>query len=179
MCRKGDAERRVQWVRQLGGSRTGRSDNNGPIARPRGRIIGIEAEVVGELTPSVPPLLARVDLLVDEGTQLFVADFKTSQSRWGGEQLREHAGQLHVYHEIVRPLAQGRPTRLEFVVLTKTRLPELARYPVPADQRSIERSKQVVARVWDAMQSGIIYPNPSVVQCSGCPFRQACDAWSG
>jgi putative RecB family exonuclease len=150
-----------------------------PVVRPRGRIIGVETELVGELLPSVPPILARLDLLVDEGKRLAVLDFKTSRARWSTEQLREQSGQLHLYHELAKPLAQGRQVRLEFAVLTKTRVSALDVYEIAADRPSIERTKRVVARVWDAMQAGVVYPNPSSLQCSTCPFRRECDAWSG
>jgi hypothetical protein len=108
----------------------------------------------------VPPILARLDLLDDEGKHLAVLDFKTSRGRWSSDQLREQTGQLHLYHELVRPVAHGRPIRMEFAVLTKTRGPELVRHHVPAYRQSIERTRHVVARAWDAMQTSIVYPNP-------------------
>ncbi len=52
-----------------------------PVARLRGRIIGIEAELTGELLPTVPPMLARLDLLVDERKHLAVVDFKIARGR--------------------------------------------------------------------------------------------------
>ncbi len=148
-------------------------------ARPRGRILGIETQLAGELLPQVPPILGRLDLLVDEGQQLAVLDFKTARAPWSRDQVREHSGQLHLYHELLRPLTQGKPIRLEFVVLTKTRVSKLICHDVPADGRSIGWTRQIVARAWDAMQSGVVHPTPSLRQCPTCPFRQVCDARSG
>src|SRR5207244_729481 len=83
----------------------------------------------------VPPILARPDLLVDEGNELAILDLKTARGR---------------------PLARGRPVRLMFAVLTKTGVPDLVRHQVPVDRHAIERTKQIVARVWHGMQSGVI-----------------------
>lgn len=149
------------------------------LARPIGRIIGVEAEVSHTLLPGVPKLLGRLDLVVDEGTEVVITDFKTSRARWTEGQVREHAPQLLLYHQLAGPLAAGMPLRLEFAVLTKTRIPDVSRHPVAVDRRRIERTKRVVARVWHAMQSGIVYPNPSPQQCASCPFRKPCDAWNG
>jgi hypothetical protein len=123
----------------------------------------------------LPPILGRLDLLVDEGDQLAILDFKTARAPWGGDQVDEHSGQLHLYHELLRPLTQGKPIRLEFVVLTRARVPKLARHDVSADRCG--QTTRVVARAWDAMQSGEVQPKPSRRHCPTCPFRQPCGAW--
>jgi putative RecB family exonuclease len=149
------------------------------LAHPRGRIVGVEQELSAELIPGVPQLLARLDLVVDEGDSLSVTDYKTARARWSLGQTSLNADQLLLYHELARPLAAGRPVRLQFVVLTKTRVPQVSSHVIWAERPRIERVKRIVARVWDAMQSGVVYPNPSLQQCATCPFRRACDAWSG
>ena len=80
------------------------------VANPPGTIIGIEEELTGELVPGVPDLLARVDLLVDAGDHILITDLKTARSRWSQEQARESAGQLLLYHELAKPMADGRPS---------------------------------------------------------------------
>jgi putative RecB family exonuclease len=149
------------------------------LAQPVGRIIGVETELSAAVVPGVPPLLARLDVLVDEGDQLVVTDLKTSRSRWSERQVRDNMDQLLLYHAVAQSLAPGKPIELRFAVLTKTRLPEIALHVVPANPHGVERAKGVVGRAWEAMQAGVIFPNPSPQQCPSCPFRQACDAWSG
>ena len=149
------------------------------LADPPGTIIGIEEELTGELVPGVPDLLARVDLLVDDGDALTLTDLKTARSRWSQEQVQSSAGQLLLYHELAKPIADGRPIRLEFAVLTKTKTPEVYRHEVWADPRQIERMKRIVERVWGAIEAGIFFPSPSPMQCPGCPFREACRDWAG
>ncbi len=72
-----------------------------PLATPAGTIVGIEEELTGELIPGVPDLLARIDLLVDDGDGLVLTDFKTARSNWSDEHVRDAAGQLLLYHELV------------------------------------------------------------------------------
>lgn len=144
-----------------------------------GRVLGIEEEFRGELIPGCPEILARVDLLVETPDALVVTDFKTSRSRWSAGHVEEAAGQLLLYHDLVRPLSDGRPIRLEFVVVTKTKVPDLTRHPVTFDRRQIERTKRIFKRVWTAIQSGLFYPSPSAMNCGGCPFRAPCREWNG
>ncbi len=149
------------------------------LAEPPGTIIGIEEELTGELVAGVPDLLARVDLLVDEGDSLVLTDLKTARSRWSQDQVQDSAGQLLLYHELAKPIAEGRPIRLAFAVLTKTKTPEVYRHEVQADPQQIERTKKIVTRVWQAIEAGVFYPSPSAMQCPTCPYRQQCREWQG
>ena len=147
------------------------------LAQPAGRILVIEEELRGALIPGCPEILARVDLVIDAGPALVLTDFKTSRARWSQEHVDESAGQLLLYHDLVQTLADGKPVRLEFAVITKTKVPTLTRHPVAVDRRQIERTKRIVHRVWTAIQTGVFYPNPSPLNCSTCPFREPCREW--
>ena len=149
------------------------------VAQPKGRIIGIEEELTGSLLPGVPDVLARIDLLVETEDAVVLTDVKTARSRWSSDQVKASASQLLLYQELVRPLANGKPLRLEFAVLTKTKSPDVVRYVVPSDSHRIERTKQVVQRVWHGIQSEFFYPAPSPLQCPSCPYQAECEAWNG
>lgn len=149
------------------------------FAHPTGTILGIEEELRGEVVPGCPDLLARVDLIVDTGRELLVTDFKSARSAWNGYKVEDSALQLLLYSELVKPLADGKPIKLSFAVLTKTKLPVLTLHDVPLDDREVERTKTIVERVWNAIQSEHYYPNPSPLNCGSCPFRQPCRAWRG
>lgn len=155
-----------------------RAFQSSDFARPQGTIIGVEEEVRAELLPDVPELLARIDLLIETEEELTVVDFKTARSAWSYEQVQAAAGQLLLYHEAVQPIADGRPVRLQFAVLTKTKVPSLVLHDVAVDPRKIKRTKEVVNRVWQAIQSGHVYPNPSILNCSTCPYRKPCEQWA-
>jgi hypothetical protein len=123
--------------------------------------------------------LARVDLVVDEGTELVVADFKTSRCRWSTEHVEEASGQLLLYGELVGRSMPDKPLRLEFMVLTKTKSPSIERHPVPISAARLTRHRQMVRRIWRAIELGSFYPVPSVLHCPGCPFRGPCQDWAG
>ena len=149
------------------------------FSRPKGDIVGIEEEVRGEIVPGVPELLGRVDLIVDTGDSLVVSDFKTARASWNVLKVEDLAPQLLLYSEVVKPMADGKPIKLEFAVLTKTKVPELTIYDVPLDPQQVERTKKVVEQVWQAIQSGFYYPNPGPMTCGSCPFREPCRRWVG
>ncbi len=149
------------------------------LAQPTGTILAIEEELRGAIIPGCPDVLARIDLLVEQDDQLLLRDFKTSRSRWTGDQAEDAAEQLLLYADLVRPLAPGKQLSLEFAVLTKAKEPVVSRHlltPLPAQ---IERTKCIAHRVWQSIQAGHFFPAPSPLNCPGCPFRRPCRAWRG
>ncbi len=149
------------------------------FAKPTGTIVGIEEELRGELVKDCPDLLARIDLLVDDGDSLVVTDLKTARSRWSQSQVDESGEQLTLYSALVRRLMLDKPVRLQFAVVTKTKTPALEVHEVEFNQHRLDRSQRIVQRVWQAVQAGHFYPNPSPMNCSSCPFRRPCRAWCG
>ena len=148
------------------------------LASPKGTIIGVEEELRGPLVEGLPDLLGRVDLIVEEPDALVITDFKTARTSWNEDQVEGAADQLLLYHELVRPLADDKPVRLEFMVLTKTKSPSVARHLVAYNPRQVERTKRIVENVWHAMECEHFYPIPSC-QCASCPFRSPCGKWQG
>jgi CRISPR/Cas system-associated exonuclease Cas4 (RecB family) len=149
------------------------------FSRPEGRIIAVEEELRGEIIPGLPDLLARVDLMVDAGEALEVIDFKTARSAWTSDHAADAADQLVLYGELAKDLSDGKPLRLQFAVLTKTKTPQLVLHTVARDAQRVARTKQVVRRVWSAIQEEIFYPAPSPLNCCNCPYREPCRAWPG
>lgn len=151
-----------------------------PLARPGGRIIGVEEEMRAGVVPGCPDIVGRLDLLVETDDAVLVVDLKSSRCRWGSAKVAEAAPQLVLYGELVKPLAAGKPILLSFAVLTKTKHPTLTLHPLTIDAEDVEQTKAMVARVWRAIQTGAFYPNPSGMNCPGCPFRnRPCRAWIG
>ena len=149
------------------------------LAQPAGRVIGVEEELRGTLVPGVPDLLARIDLLIETEDELIIRDFKTSRNRWSDGQAENQAEQLLLYSELARELVPGKSLRLEFAVFSKTKTPTIERHPVLHDPQRIARTKRVIDRVWQAIESGHFYPAPSAMNCPGCPFQKPCRAWMG
>jgi len=149
------------------------------LARPEGEVLGVEEQLRGPVAADCPDLLARVDLLIDRGDALQVIDWKTARSRWSQQQVDTAASQLLLYGELAGEVAAGKRLELQFQVITKTKTPSVDQHRVAVDQGKLARTKALVRHVWQAMQTGHIYPNPSPTQCPGCPFRTACQAWRG
>ncbi len=147
------------------------------IANPDGHILGAEEQLRGVLVPGVPDLLARIDLIVETEDALTITDLKTSRSRWSGNQADDSAEQLLLYSELARQLAPQKTLRLEFAVITKTASPSVERWPINHDATRIARTKQIIRRVWKAIETGNFFPAPSPISCGGCPFRKPCRAW--
>jgi RecB family exonuclease len=149
------------------------------FARPNGAILGVEEPLRGEIVPGCPELLARVDLITETAEHLELTDFKTARASWNENCVSDAAPQLLLYSELAKPLADGKPVRLRFAVMSKTKIPELRFHDVELDAKRLTRTKRIVERVWRAIQSGHFYPNPSPINCPTCPFQKPCRAWTG
>ncbi len=150
-----------------------------PLAKPAGRIIGVEEELRGSIVAGCPDLLGRIDLIEETANELIVTDLKTSRSRWSRDQADDSAGQLLLYNELVRDFAPRKRVRLQFAVLTKTKEPAVDLLEVSAGQQAVDRTKRIVERAWRAINNQAFYPAPSPMQCSGCSFRNECRSWTG
>ena len=149
------------------------------IAQPDGRIIGIEEELRGTLMDDVPDLLARIDLMTEADDAVVVTDLKTSRGSWSGRQLEDAGEQLLLYHALASELIPDKPVQLQFAVLTKTKTPTMDVLPVDVTPHRLERTRQMVQRIWRSIESRSFYPAPSPMNCPSCPFRDPCRAWSG
>jgi CRISPR/Cas system-associated exonuclease Cas4 (RecB family) len=152
---------------------------NSDVAAPHGTILGVEEELRGKVVEGCPELLARIDLITETDGDLVVTDLKTARSRWSQAQAELSDEQLLLYGELARRLAPERSLRLQFAVLTKTKSPVVEVHEVVVDPRRIDRTKRVFERTWAAIESRQVYPAPSVMNCSGCPFQQPCRDWTG
>ncbi|REJ74266.1 MAG: PD-(D/E)XK nuclease family protein [Planctomycetota bacterium] len=147
------------------------------VAAGVGRIVAVEETLRGEIVPGFPDLLARIDLLAESDDAVTVTDFKTSRSRWSAEQAAINADQLLLYSQLLREVAPGKPLRLQFVVLTKTKQPAVEAIDVPYDPQQVERTWRIAQEVWRSIEAGRFWPNPSLTHCPACPFRAECRAW--
>ena len=156
-----------------------------PASKPHGQIVGIEEQLTVTLAPDLPDLLAKVDLVTQTADSLHVVDWKTSRSRWTLEKAAENSEQLRLYARIVRDMADGLrlPVSLHFVVVTKAKSPVVQVLDVPtpdhlSDHGEAHRLAENVRQVWAAIKAGTDYPSPSPMQCSTCPFKSRCPAFS-
>jgi PD-(D/E)XK nuclease superfamily len=91
----------------------------------------------------------------------------------------EAGPQLLLYNEVAQPLADGRPLRLQFAVISKTQTPGFTLHPVVNHAEQVNRIRRIVQRVWIAIPTKHFDLTPSSINCPTCPCRVACMAWQG
>lgn len=152
-----------------------------PVAASVGTLLGIEESFTATIDRDLPDVLAQVDMLFESADAIVVRDLKTSRSRWNEAKVLEQADQLVLYAQLLTPLARGlgKPVQAEFVVLTKARNPVLQLLPVDLAGGRMDQLRQTIATTWQAVQAGNFYPSPSPMNCSTCPYKSHCPAFSG
>ena len=150
-----------------------------PTASVRGRVLGVEEEIRGILVESVPDLYGRVDLLTEDSDSLVITDVKTSRGKWSAEQVEDSGEQLLLYSHLASEISPGKKITTRFLVLTKTREPQIEEHIREVNPVAVKRTLAGVERVWRAISAGNFYPAPSLVGCAGCGYRAACRAWAG
>ena len=150
-----------------------------PMAGVQGRVLGVEEEIRGMLVEGVPDLYGRVDLMTEDEDSLVITDIKTSRGKWSPEQVEDSGEQLLLYSKLASEISPGKKIATRFLVLTKTKEPVVEQHVREVEPAAVKRTLVAVERVWRAIESGVFYPAPSVVACSGCGYREACRAWVG
>jgi putative RecB family exonuclease len=152
-----------------------------PWSRPTGQIVGVEEEFRIHLAQDLPDLVGRVDMITHdaERNELVITDFKTARSMYTEEAADDQAEQLILYAQGCEPIARdlNATVRLQFIVVTKTKEPKVEAVPVAVDASLIARTRMIIRRVFQAMQSGTVYPVPSQFHCTGCPHQDRCSNW--
>jgi putative RecB family exonuclease len=150
-----------------------------PAASVQGRVLGVEEEIRGMLVEGMPDLYGRVDLLTEDSDSLVITDIKTSRGKWSQEQVEDSGEQLLLYSHLGSEISPGKKIATRFLVLTKTKEPVIEEHVREVEPGNVKRTLAGVERVWRAIESGVFYPAPSTVGCSGCGYREACRAWNG
>jgi putative RecB family exonuclease len=145
-----------------------------------GDLLAVEESLVDRLDPDLPDVLARVDAVWRDQEALHVIDFKTSRSRWSADAAHEHADQLLLYQHLARGYAAelGLPIKLHFGVLGKQKTPSVQRLEAKASEARLQQVLDTLRTVWQAIQGGHFYANPSPMNCTTCPYQNRCPAYA-
>lgn len=146
--------------------------------RPPSRILAVEQRFELNLAPGLPPVVGRIDI-IEEGDEITLVDVKTSAKKWSTQQVDEHAPQLILYREAVKGLAAdlGKPVKMAYEVITKTKVPAVERYVITETPEAIERQVKIVELVVQAVKAGLFIPSPGWA-CATCPFAGPCREWA-
>ena len=112
-------------------------------------------------------LRINLDETVSRLAERMVRAFQTSA-------LARPSGTIIAVEEELRGQLIPGVLKLGFAVLSKTKVPDVAIYPVEASAQRLERTKKVVERAWKVIKSGVFLPSPSPLHCPTCPFRVPC-----
>jgi putative RecB family exonuclease len=149
-----------------------------------GEVIAIEQRVRCKLADGLPPLVGYVDLLEivkQENGKKVVAlvDIKTAAKRpsnpeeMSPDQLALYAiamARNGIFHTLNLPFV------LHYLVVTKTAKPEVMRIEVKPSREEAVRLIERAKVIYQGMQAGICYPNPSWM-CASCGFKERCGKW--
>ena len=69
--------------------------------------------------------------------------------------------------------------KLHFAIVTKAKKPAVQLLPVATDVSRVAGIVESVGQVWQAIQTGNFYPNPSPQNCVTCPYRSRCPVFAG
>jgi putative RecB family exonuclease len=73
----------------------------------------------------------------------------------------------------------GEPVSLNYVVLVKTKTPQVQRLTTDRTESDLGRLGDTVQSVQRAIEAGAFYPVENPMNCSGCPYRGPCKEWQG
>jgi CRISPR/Cas system-associated exonuclease Cas4 (RecB family) len=121
------------------------------------------------------PLVAVPDLIVRDRAGPRVVEFKASSRSLAASEA-ETSLQATCYLHAARS-AYGEPTRFEFAVLLKTKVPRIQRIAAARTEADSGRLGDLVASVERAIAAEAFHPIESPLNCTSCPFRRPCREW--
>lgn len=147
---------------------------------PPKNIVSIEKEVISPVHNSKgefleTPLVAVADLITEENNGLTVREFKTAARAYSGTET-ETSLQPTCYVNAVQEVF-GKSASVEYTVLIKTKTPKIQRLKTLRNENDLARLGDIIENIERAIHAKVFYPIDSVLNCSGCPYRQPCREW--
>lgn len=118
------------------------------------------------------PLIGEFDLVVSDGGDEAVCDWKTASSKWPSSKA-DHDLQATAFCYAYKAL-HGRSPLFRFDVYTKTKQPTLNQYYTVRTQDELDRFAFLAGRIERSVEAGLFYPNESCMNCADCPYRERC-----
>jgi len=123
------------------------------------------------------PLIGEFDLVVTDGGDEAICDWKTSSSKWPVSKA-DHDLQATAFCYAYKAV-HGRSPLFRFDVYTKAKQPTLNQYYTVRTQDQLDRFGGVATRIERSIEAGAFYPNESCMNCAECPYRERCKKWKG
>lgn len=123
------------------------------------------------------PLIGEFDLVVTDGGDEAICDWKTASSKWpAGKADRDLQATAfcYAYQQI-----HGTNPLFRFDVYTKAKTPALNQYYTVRSQDDLDRFEGLAKQIEKSVETGLFYPNDSCLSCGDCPYRERCKKWKG
>ena len=118
------------------------------------------------------PLIGEFDLVVADGGDEAVCDWKTASSKWPSSKA-DHDLQATAFCYAYKAV-HGRSPLFRFDVYTKAKQPTLNQYYTVRTQDELDRFAYLAGKIERSVDAGIFYPNESCMNCAECPYRERC-----
>ena len=123
------------------------------------------------------PLIGEFDLVVTDGGDEAICDWKTASSKWPASKA-DHDLQATAFCYAYKAV-HGRSPLFRFDVYTKAKQPTLNQYYTVRTQDQLDRFAFLAGRIERSVEAGLFYPNESCMNCAECPYRERCKKWKG
>ena len=123
------------------------------------------------------PLIGEFDLVVTDGGDEAVVDWKTASAKWpAGKVDRDLQATTfcYAYNQI-----HGRMPLFRFDVFTKAKNPARHQFYTVRTEDELARFVSLANRIEAAVNTGVFIPLESCMNCSECPYSDRCKRESG
>lgn len=132
--------------------------------------------VAEAFTVSVPgievPLIGEFDMVVHDGQDPCIVDWKTSSVRWAADKADKDL-QATTFSYAFRQIHDVLPL-FRFDVITKTREPSVESHYTMRSDDALIRFEWLLNSMNRAVASGNFIPNETSFSCNDCPYRGRC-----
>jgi len=123
------------------------------------------------------PLIGEFDMVVADGGDEAIVDWKTASSKWPmGKADRELQATAYCY--AYRKLHEVNPI-FRYDVYTKTKQPTVSTIYTCRSDDALSRFEHLCRQVERCVNAGAFYPNENVMTCGDCPYKNRCRQWKG
>lgn len=118
------------------------------------------------------PLIGEFDLVVDDGRDCCIVDWKTSARKWSeGKAHTELQASVFSYAYFRQ---HGNEPVFRFDVLTKTKTPEFTSHYTQRDADDFGRVEYLANLVEQGVAKGVFIPNETCFSCADCAYKTKC-----
>ena len=118
------------------------------------------------------PLIGEFDLVVTDGGDETIVDWKTSSCMWSAAKV-DHDLQATTFCYAFKQI-NGKTPLFRFDVFSKTKMPSRHQFYAIRTDNELERFVYLANRIEAAVNTGIFIPVESSINCSGCPYSRRC-----